>query len=271
MMVKTNFSVLLSVYAKENPFYFDDSMQSIIDQTLLPDEVVLVKDGKLTKDLDKIVKKWQEILGSKLKVVELSKNLGLATALNIGLNECTFELVARMDTDDISLPSRFEKQISFFENYDDISCASGLVEEYDEHMEQSLNIRELPEGHSDIRKFCQRRNPISHPVAMFKKKDVLSVGGYPDVYPEDYYLWLKMIQAGYKLANIQEVLLKMRTGRSFIGRRGYQFLKGEVAIYNYMYKTKFISFYVWFTNICLRSFVRLSPTRLKILLYNYFR
>lgn len=271
-MDKTNFSVLLSVYYKENPSYFDDSMRSIItDQTLPPDEVVLVKDGKLTKDLDKIVEKWQEILDSKLKVVELPENLGLAEALNIGLKECSFELVARMDTDDISLPLRFEKQISFFKDNNYISCVSALVEEYDEVMEKPLNIRELPENHSEIYKFCQRRNPISHPVAMFKKKDVLSVGGYPNVYPEDYFLWLKMIQAGYKLANIQEILLKMRTGNSFIGRRGYQFLKGELAIYNFMYKTKFISFYVFFTNICIRSFIRLSPTRIKILFYKYFR
>lgn len=266
-----NFSVLLSVYQKELPENLDLALESIIDQSYQPNDIVLVADGPLTSELDATINKWQDILTEKLKIVSLNSNVGLGMALNEGLKHCKFDIVARMDTDDASLRERFKTQIDFLEKNKHISCVGALIEERDESMTRKLKIRYVPETHLDIVKFCQRRNPISHPVAMFRKSHVLSVGGYPDHYPEDYFLWLKMIQSGYIFANIQEVLLNMRTGTSFVSRRGYKFLKGEIQIYNFMYKNGFIGFWKWVTNVLVRTILRLTPKYLKKLFYNYLR
>ena len=266
-----NFSVLMSVYKKEIPEYLDVSIRSIVEQSVIPSEIILVKDGPLTSELEVVVKKWKKFLGPTLKVIALDENVGLAEALNVGLSECSNKIVARMDTDDKALRFRFESQLLFLENNKDISCVSALVEEYDESLQRPLKIRLIPEKHQEITKFCKRRNPISHPAVMFRKDDVISVGGYPNVYPEDYFLWLKMIQEGYKFANIQKVLLHMRTGDDFVARRGVSFLKGEIKIYHYMFKTGFIGAGTFFLNIVIRSTLRLSPSNIKILFYKFFR
>lgn len=266
-----NFSVLLSVYHKEVPEYLDLALKSIVEQSYEPNEIVLIKDGPLTPDLDATIYKWQDLLNERLKIVPINSNVGLAIALNSGLEYCQFDIVARMDTDDVSLPERFKMQFDFLEKNKHISCVGALVEERDESLTHKVKVRHVPEKHQDIVRFCQRRNPISHPVAMFRKTHVLSVGGYPDVYPEDYFLWLKMIQSGYKFANIQEVLLNMRTGNNFVSRRGYKFLKGEVKIYNFMLVTGFIGFWKWVTNVAIRAVVRLSPRYFKVLFYRLLR
>lgn len=270
-MENSKFSVLISIYHKEKPEYFDFAMKSIVEQTRSPDEIVLVKDGPLTSSLNEIVEKWQYLLNEKLEIVTLDENKGLATALNYGLKNCKFDIVARMDTDDFSMPTRFERQIEFLSQNKDISCVGALIEERDGLLCETVKIRSVPEKHEDIVKFCQRRNPISHPVVMFRKNAVESIGGYPNVYPEDYFLWLKMIQANFKFANIQLPLLLMRTGNDFVSRRGYTFLRGEVKIYNYMLNTKFIGFGTWLSNVLIRSVVRLSPQRLKIFFYQSMR
>jgi len=265
------FSVLMSLYVREVPEYFDISMGSIISQSLVPDEIILVKDGPLTPCLDRLVEIWKIKLGDKLKVIPVSENVGLAEALNIGLSNCSNKIIARMDTDDKSLFFRFEEQLQYLEDNKDISCVSALIEEYDESLNKSLKVKFVPEKHDEIIIFCKRRNPISHPVVMFKKDDVVSVGGYPNVYPEDYFLWLKMIQKGYKFANIQKVMLHMRTGDSFFSRRGYSFLKGEIKIYHYMLKTNYINLGTFIINVMIRSILRLAPSYIKVFFYRYFR
>jgi len=267
----TCFSVLMSVYCKENSSYLHQALLSIWDeQVLKPKQIVLVKDGNLTRDLDIIVEQWKLRLGSTLTVVPIIKNVGLASALNEGLKYCNYELVARMDTDDISLSSRFEKQLEFMKRNPNIDASSGYIEEFDASGE-IVSTRKLPVLPSDVKVFAKQRSPLSHPATIFRKQAVLSVGGYPDLYPEDYLLWVKMIINGSDLANIPEVLLKMRTDEGFITRRGYNFLKGEIKIYRYMRVEGFISYLEYIKIILIRSALRLSPNFLKVLLYKFAR
>ena len=180
------FSVLLSIYYKESPIYFRESLNSILSQTLRPSEIILVEDGLLTEELDNEINRYLD-LHPHLKIIPLSTNQGLGKALNEGLKHCSYDIVARMDTDDIAKPDRFEKQLAIFEKYSDIDVVGADISEV-------KSVRKLPELPDDIRQFAKRRNPINHPVVMFRKSAVLAAGGYRH-FPlfEDYYLWIRML------------------------------------------------------------------------------
>jgi len=262
-------SVLMSVYEKENPVYFQESLKSLSLQTKKSDNVVLVEDGPISYALQKIIGYYKDDLN--IISVKLKKNSGLAITLNEGLKYCDGEIVIRMDSDDISLPNRIEKQIRYMKNNPHISVLSAYIEEIDER-NNVVGKRLLPIENEEIIKFAKKRNPISHPCSVFRKNDVLSVGGYPLLRKsQDYALWSLMIINGYKFANIDEVLLKMRTGTAFLKRRGLEYLKYEIELLQYQRKIRFLNYYDFITNIIFRSFLRLSPDYIKILLYKNIR
>lgn len=265
-------SVLLSVYKNEQPQYLSAALQSIWNaQEKKPGEIVLVVDGPISRELGFVIENWQTSLGNTLVVIRLPTNVGLAAALNKGLNYCRYDLVARMDTDDVSMPSRFLNQLAFMHANPDIAVCSGTIEEYSEDMATRLFVRTLPITHDQIYRFAKRRSPISHPAAIFRKAAVIAVGGYPLIYPEDYPLWGRMLVSGYKFANLQEVLLKMRVGDALYRRRGVQFLKGEIAVFRYLNELGFLTKSEMLRNIIERAVLRLSPTKAKKLMYKYFR
>ena len=165
------FSVLLSVYCKESPIYFRESLNSILSQTLRPSEIILVEDGPLTEELDNEITRYLD-LHPHLKVITLSINQGLGKALNEGLKHCSYDIVARMDTDDIAKPDRFEKQLAVFEKYSDIDVVGAWIDEFEDDISDVKSVRKLPELPDDIRQFAKRRNPINHPVVMFRKSAV---------------------------------------------------------------------------------------------------
>lgn len=276
-MIKVNefnnsFSVLLSVYYKEESKYLNGSLISIWDdQILKPSQIVLVQDGPLTQELANVLEAWSAKLGSVLCLIPLLKNVGLAAALNEGLKYCKYEIVARMDTDDIAIPDRFEKQFTFMQNNPEVAVCSGLIEEWSQDFSYKISERCLPLTHQEIAKFAKRRSPISHPAVMFRKTAVLAVGGYPNIYPEDYPLWGSMLAQGYIFANLPGLLLKMRVGNALTERRGLQFLKGEIKIYKYLLNIGFINRFEYLTNCILRGVVRLSPVWLKKIFYKYLR
>ena len=230
------FSVLLSVYFKESASNLNSALTSIWDtQSLKPAEIVLVKDGPLTECLEAEIKEWERLLGRVLIIITLPTNKGLAFALNKGLNYCNYDLVARMDTDDISLPNRFEKQVQFMSLHPDIAASSGVIEEFDESG-RALAKRILPLEHNDLVLFAKRRSPLSHPATIFRKRAVLAVGGYPEFRnAQDYALWSLLIVRGYRLANHHDLLVMMRAGSDLINRRGFKFLKNEVDLLKYQY------------------------------------
>jgi exopolysaccharide biosynthesis polyprenyl glycosylphosphotransferase len=266
-----SFSVLLSVYSKENPKYLDEALCSIWDhQTLKPGQIVLVKDGSLTDELNNCINVWKQKLNETLTIVGLPENVGLGAALNAGLQECRYELVARMDTDDISLPYRFEKQVSFMNENPDIAASSAILEEWDETFSEYIGMRILPLKPEELKKFSKYRCPLSHPLAIYRKLIILTLGGYPDLKnAQDHPLWSLLLVKGYKLANLPDVLLKMRTGKDLMKRRNISFFKKEIKMLNYQRSIRAINFYEYLRNMLVRFFFRASPGFIKKMLYKY--
>lgn len=261
------FSVLMSVYCKENPDFFSMSLNSIFNQTVLPSEVVLVEDGPLTPELynvvDIFVGKHPEI-----KVVPLEKNGGLGAALNEGLKHCSYDLVARMDTDDVCKPNRFEKQLQLFENQPEVDVCSSWIDEFVDCTDNVISQRKLPETHEEILKYAKGRCPVNHPAVMYRKSKVLGVGGYQG-FPEDYFLWVKMLMNNSVFYNIQESLLWFRYSTDVIKRRGgLRYAKDDIKVQWSFYKLGFISFFAFFKNSIIRSFVRLMPNTLRVWVYS---
>lgn len=264
------FTVLQSVYKKDNPRYLHECFYSIANQTLPANKIVLVKDGVLTPDLEKVINDWQGKLP--LQVVGYGENKGLAYALNYGLQYVDTELVARMDSDDICYPDRFEKQVEFMERYPEISVSSGHVEEFIEESDKVVAIKKVPIGKGKIERYLQSRNAMNHMAVIFKKSAVESVGGYEQVpYFEDYDLWVRMVQAGYKLENEDVILVKARIGNDMIGRRhGIQYCRHEIYFLRKMYKSGFINKIQFYKSLVLRLPVRLLPKRALELIYKNF-
>lgn len=264
-----NFSVLASVYIKEDANNLDLALKSVFSQTLMPNEVVLVKDGHLTNELEGVISKFQKEYNDVLKVIPLSKNFGLGKALNVGLDHVTNNTVARMDTDDVCYPDRFEKQINFLMNNPEISVVGGIVQEFNKNPGDLNQFRKLPLNSEALFKFAKYRNPLSHPSVMFKKAAVLNVDSYRDM-PlfEDYYLWVRMLLKGYKIANINEPILHFRIGNDMIGRRsGFSYAKKEIKFIKALKKLGFLSQKDFIVSILMKVPLRILPKKFLTFLY----
>lgn len=262
------FSVLLSIYYKESPGFLQQCFNSITTQTLQPNEIILVKDGPLTNELESVITEYASLMPM-LKIIPLTENQGLGKALNEGLKHCSYDIVARMDTDDICKPDRFEKQISIFKTNNDIDIVSSWIEEFEENTSNILSVRKLPETHSEIYAYGKKRCPINHPVVMFKKKAVLAAGGYMHL-PlfEDYYLWIRMLVNGAKFYNIQESLLYFRTSEAmFMRRGGLKYALTEVSFLWKMHNIGYVNFFSTIKSIIIRFTVRIMPNSVRSLIY----
>lgn len=261
-----SFSVLMSVYYKEKPEYLQQALKSIWDtQTLKPDEIVIVKDGPLTEELDSIISTFKQ--SAPVKIIQLEKNVGLGIALSIGIKECKNEYIARMDSDDICKPDRFEKQIKYLnEGYDVVSCWSDFFEG---DINNIIATKKRPEYHKDIVKLSKRRSPVCHAATMYKKTAVLKAGNYIHFpFYEDYHLWIRMIMAGCRFYNIQESLLLVRSSYEQIGRRGgYSYLKTEIQAHYDFHKLGFLNIFELIRNISFRIIIRLNPIQVRKYLY----
>ena len=258
------YSVLMSVYAKEKPEFLQEAMDSMWNQTEKTDDFVLVCDGPLTEALDAVIGAFQAE-HSALHVIRLEKNGGLGKALSIGLQYCKNELIARMDSDDISRPDRCEKQLAVFKMLPEISICSGIIEEFTESTVQIESRRILPEKQNEIIAFSKKRNPFNHACAMYKKSAVEAVGGYRAFYYlEDYYLWIRMLQKGFIGYNLQEPILWVRIGPDMYKRRGgWKYAKSQKALFQYMYKSGFIGWGQYIKSTAIRSASSLMPNALR--------
>jgi glycosyltransferase involved in cell wall biosynthesis len=200
-----------------------------------------------------------------LNIIRLKENKGLGNALNIGIRQCKNELVARMDTDDISRANRCEKQLSVFALFPEISICSGTVEEFSESRSRIEARRVLPEKQEDILAFAKKRNPFNHPCVMYKKSDVEAAGSYQVFYRvEDYYLWIRMLRMGFEGYNIQEPLLWMRAGSDMYKRRGgWKFAQSQIKLFRYMKDNSFINRRQYAENIVLRYVECFIPNALR--------
>ena len=264
-MMASKYSVLMSVYHKEKPEYLKQAIESIQAQTLPTDDFVLVCDGPLNDALDGVIAAKQQEMGATLNIVRLAQNSGLGNALNEGIKHCKNELVARMDSDDIAYPNRCEKQVAVFNAHPEVSICSGIVEEFTTNPGIVDTKRVPPETNAEIIEFAKNRNPFNHPCVMYKKSAVEAAGSYQDFYLlEDYYLWLRMLMAGYQGYNIQEPLLNMRAGSDmYLRRAGWKYAKTQAKLFEFMKQQGFIENGQYIKSCVIRSGSSLAPNWLR--------
>lgn len=271
-MENYKFSVSICVYGGDNAEYFDTAMESIFNQTLSPDEVVLVVDGPVGEDITGVIKKYEGSY-SILKVVWLEKNVGHGDARRIGMDKCSYELIALMDADDISVENRFESQIDIFKQNKNVSVVGGLIKEFIGDTNNIVGMREVPQNDGDIKEYMQKRCPMNQVTVMFKKNDVSEVGGYIDWYcEEDYYLWLRLALGNKSFYNIQENLVYVRVGEEMYQRRGgIKYFKSEAKLQKYMLDNKIINIPRYLINVTERLILQvLMPNKLRGWVFKMF-
>lgn len=257
-----HYSVLMSVYYKEKPEYLRQSLDSMVNQTVKPDEIILIEDGPLTDELYGVLEEYSNIYGDMFRRVANEKNIGLGNSLNRGVELCKNELIARMDTDDISVLDRCEKQLIKFFEEPDLDVVGTQISEFSDSTDHSVGERIVPCEHKEICEFLKRRDPFNHPSVMFKKQAVISAGNYLDLhFNEDYYLWARMYLNGAKFANLDEKLLNMRVSPDLFARRGgYKYYKSQKQMFGFLRKTKIISWFAFQKAKAVRFIVQVLMT-----------
>lgn len=267
------FSVLLSLYKKENPKYLKEALDSIFCQTVRSDDVVLVEDGLLPDNLEVVVRDYERQY-HELHVVRFEQNRGLGVALNEGMKYCKHDIIARGDTDDINHPDRFERELKILLEHPEYDLISAWIDEFVDNPKQIHSQRRLPEKPEDIYKYGKHRCPVNHPVAMYRKKAVEKVGGYQtDLFPEDYYLWMKMLKAGYKFYNIQDSLLSFRYNPDTIKKRGgWRYAVDEAKTqWKAYHQLHYLSIADFCFNVSIRFTTRIFPNKLRQFIYAIIR
>mgnify|MGYP003600340163 CR=1 FL=1 len=266
-----SFTVLMSLYFKEKAQFLHECLESIwIKQTVKPDEIVLVLDGPVGAELQECVDSWKDQIGDNLKIVPLSKNIGLGMALNEGLKHCSNEWVFRMDTDDICVEKRFEYQLQFMKDNPNVVLFGGQILEFDQNVEHADKLKPVPEKYPDILSFSKRRNPFNHMTVAYKKSIILSLHGYQHhLFMEDYNLWLRVISKGCEVANLSQVLVYARVGNGMHARRrGSEYIKSEKQLLDLKISLKIQSLISAYITFILRSLFRFLPSNLLGFVYN---
>lgn len=260
------FSVAISVYKNDNADYFDKALESItINQTVAPSEIVLVVDGPVGENLNKVIEKYSA-QNENFKAVRLPENMGLGNALKTAVENASYEIIARMDSDDIAARTRFEQQIKFFESDKTVDIVGGDISEFIGDEENIVAYRKVPKSNEEIRKYMQTRCPLNHVSVMFKKSAVLNAGGYLDLFwNEDYYLWIRMLLNGAVFANTGTVLVNVRTGADMYSRRGgKRYFKSEKFLQKYMLENGIINKMTYIENTAKRFIVqRMLPNSVR--------
>lgn len=266
---EADFSVLMSLYINEKAEYFDACMKSILGQTVLPKEIVIVKDGKISKEVEEILQKYNKGYPGLLNIVSYEKNHGLGYALNKGINACGYELIARMDTDDLARKDRFGKQIKEFQEDPALDICGSNINEFEDEPEHIVAQRNVPLTDKEIKKYQKRRDAFNHMTVMYKKSAVLEAGNYQScLLMEDTYLWVRMIQNGVKCKNIEEPLVYVRIGKEMYGRRGglayfLNYKKGRKKVR----ETGYIGIIDYYYTLMIQFIVSLVPGNIRGLIF----
>lgn len=247
-----NFSVSMCVYGKDNPVCFKQAVDSILDQTVMPSEVVLVVDGPVPDELGNIIKNYE--VNPIFKVLRLSQNRGHGIARRTGLENCSNDLVALMDADDLSVKNRFELQLQEFKKSPNLDIVGGYISEFIDSPQNVVGKRIVPLYDAEIKEYLKKRCPMNQVTVMFKKESVQKVGGYIDWFcNEDYFLWIRMTLANMRFNNVPDILVNVRVGRDMYKRRGsWKYFKSESKIQWLMFRKKLISFPRCVYNVMLR-------------------
>ncbi len=257
----------MSVYVREQAAYLEQCLESLRAQTLPADEVVVVEDGPLTEALLAVLARYETYLP--MRRVRLECNVGLGKALQQGLEHTTHELVARMDSDDIALERRFELQMAAFAARPALCVIGGQIDEFSQDPRSPHASRRLPCEHPEILAYARTRNPFNHMAVMYRRSSVLAVGGYQHMmYFEDYWLWVRMLQAGQLTCNLPDTLVLARADRAMSARRGgWSYLRHEWHFLATIHSMGFQPTSCFVKSLVIRSLVRLIPNGLRSQLY----
>lgn len=265
------FSVSMCVYGKDDPTFFDMAVESIVRQTVPPNEIVLAVDGPIPACIQAVIEKYRkELTTISFQVVYLERNMGHGEARRVSFEHCTNELIALMDADDLSVPERFQKQLACFAADPELDIVSGIIQEFVGVPENATGKRVVPQSDGEIREYMKRRCPMNQVAVMFRKRAVEQAGGYLDWYcDEDYYLWIRMALAGKKFANVPDVLVNVRVGEEMYSRRGgWKYFRSEAKLQRLMLKKGMIGLGRYAINVGQRLVLQvLMPNRLRGFLF----
>lgn len=239
------FSIVTSVYRNDKPEFVKRAHDSITKlQTVKPNEIVLVVDGPVPDDLKKLIIEIEQSAPDLYNVIWLPENKGLGNALQLGVQKAKYDLIARMDSDDVAAPDRFEKQIAYMELHPECDVVGGQITEFIDSETNIVSKRIVPCTHRDISAWLKTRNPFNHMTVMMSRTRTLAIGNYIDShFNEDYFLWIRMDEAGYKFANLPDTLVNVRVGKEMYQRRGgWKYFQSEKRLHDYMFGHKMISF-----------------------------
>lgn len=254
-----SFSVLLPVYDGDSVEFLERSFASVtVDQTRAPDEVVVVRDGPVRQALQRTLERLRDECETPVVLVELVENRGLALALEAGLAQCSHEIVARQDADDISVPRRFELQVPCVEGGADI--VGSAIQEFAVEGEPGL-VRVVPESAEEIARYARFRSPFNHPSVVYRRSAVAAAGGYEDLrLMEDYWLFARMIHAGAMAKNLPEPLVNYRVGAGAYARRGgMRLFRSEIALQKRMRAAGMTTRWTFVRNVVVRGVYRFVP------------
>lgn len=239
-----SFSIITSIYKNDQPDYVRVALDSMmINQTIKPTEIVLVRDGLVPANLDSLLNEYEERYPEVFNIIRLEQNGGLGKALKLGVENAKYDIIARMDSDDICLPNRFELQIKYMEQHPEVDIVGGQMTEFIDTPDNIVGKRVVPCTNNDIYEFMKSRCALNHVTVMFRKEAVLKAGNYQDwFWNEDYYLWVRMMLAKCQFANVPEVLVNVRSGADQYARRGgRKYYESEKGIKKLQLENKMIS------------------------------
>lgn len=268
MSIKTHtpFSVAISVYKSDDPKFFDRALFSITEmQTVKPDEIVLVVDGPVCEELNRVIEKYERLY-SIFHIIRLEKNGGLGNALKIAVENSKYDLIARMDSDDVSLPTRFEQQLRYFEEHPEVDIVGGDITEFIGDESNIVGKRVVPKSNEEIQEYMRRRCAFNHVSVMYKRDAVQDAGGYQDWFcNEDYYLWIRMWLNHAVFANTGSILVNVRVGKEMYQRRGgWKYFKSEAKLQSFMLKKGVIRVPRYLVNVSERLILQvLVPNKVR--------
>lgn len=255
-----NFSVCTSVYKNDRPEYVRVALNSmLVDQSVKPAEIVLVQDGPVPEGLFSLLSEYESTYPNVMHVIRLENNGGLGNALKLGVENAKYDICARMDSDDICLPDRFEKQLAYLEAHPECDIVGGQMTEFIDTPDNIIGRREVPLTNEEIYEFMKSRCALNHVTVMFRKEAVLKAGNYQDwFWNEDYYLWVRMMMAGCKFANIPDVAVNVRSGADQYARRGgKKYFDSEIGIKKLMLEKGMITRKEYIINYIQRFIIQL--------------
>ncbi len=253
------FSVAMSVYKNDNPIFFDRALQSITEnQKVMPTEIVIIVDGPVDEKINAVIEKYSEKYGN-LNVIRLDKNAGLGNALKLAIENAKYELIARMDSDDVSAPNRFEQQLEIMTKNSAVDIVGGDISEFIGDEKNIVAKRKVPILDKEIKEYLKTRCPFNHMTVMYKRSAVLKSGNYIDLfYNEDYWLWIRMVENNCIMANTGTILVNARVGEDMYKRRGgKQYFNSEMFLQKYMLKNGIINLPTFVLNSSKRFVVQM--------------